>query len=326
MMQSLRGLVNFLQTAESGSFTAASKVLGISAVAVGKNVSALEQELGVRLFQRSTRQLQLTDDGKALIEQSQSALRDLNLAYRSVRQRAQSPTGLVRITSVAPFGRGLVQPVLQSIAQVYPKIQVELVLEDKVVDLIADGFDIGVRVGQMNQPTLIARPIASLCFVVAGAPSYFRASGIPNAPADLATHKCLSLVSSAAAVARAAGPASSWRLGDVKQPTVVKVLSSFRSNDVAVLLAAAINGQGLGYFPLPLVMQHLRRGELQVAMPSWMGHGLTVFLHYPSRKNLPTRIKVMVELMLEKLRQHEDLAPSLAADLSPWVASERTAS
>jgi DNA-binding transcriptional LysR family regulator len=95
-MQSIRGIVNFLQTAESGSFTAASKILGISAVAVGKNVAALEKDLGVRLFQRTTRQLELTDEGRLLVEQSKLPLRDLDLAYKSIKQRAQSPTGLVR--------------------------------------------------------------------------------------------------------------------------------------------------------------------------------------------------------------------------------------
>jgi DNA-binding transcriptional LysR family regulator len=320
MMQSLRGLVNFFQTAQSGSFTAASKVLGISAVAVGKNVSGLEKELGVRLVHRSTRQLKLTDEGRALIEQSQPAMRELELAYRSVRQRAQSPSGLVRVSSVTPFGRSLVQPVLHAMAEAFPKIQIELVLEDKVVDLIADGFDIGVRVGQMIQPTLLARPIAALSFVVVGAPSYFRAYGVPLAPNELARHKCLSLVPGSTGGSRSVRSAGTWRLGDVKHPTVIELPNGFRSNDGSVLLAAALQGQGLAYCPLPLVMPHLRRGELQVALPEWRGHGLTAFLHYPSRKNLPARVKVVVDYMLEKLRQHEDLAPSLAADLNAWVA------
>jgi DNA-binding transcriptional LysR family regulator len=107
-MQSIRGIVNFLQTAESGTFTAASKVLGISAVAVGKNVAALEQDLGVRLFQRTTRQLHLTNEGRLLVDQCKLPMRELEFAYKGIRQRAMSPTGLVRITCVPPFGRGLI--------------------------------------------------------------------------------------------------------------------------------------------------------------------------------------------------------------------------
>jgi DNA-binding transcriptional LysR family regulator len=319
-VQSIRGIVNFLQTAESGSFTAASAVLGISAVAVGKNVAALEAELGVRLFQRTTRQLQLTREGRLLVEQCSSPMRDLEFAYKSIRQRAQSPNGLVRITSVTPFARGIVQPLLPVIAEQFPKIQVELVLDDKVVDMVADGFDIGIRVGQMLQPTLIARPIAALNFVVVGAPSYFRTNGVPKELEDLARHKCLS--------SRAANQEETpdqtvnglWRLGDFKSPTTVKVPASLLSNDVAVLLASALQGQGLFYCPLPLVVPHLRRGELQVALPQWAGHGLSAFLHYPSRRNLPARVKVIVDFMLKNLRDHDYLQPERVTELDGWLA------
>jgi DNA-binding transcriptional LysR family regulator len=319
-LQSIRGIVNFLQTAESGSFTAASAVLGISAVAVGKNVAALEAELGVRLFQRTTRQLQLTTEGRLLVEQCSSPMRDLEFAYKSVRQRAQSPNGLVRITSVTPFARGIVQPLLPMIAEQFPKIQVELTLDDKVVDMVAEGFDIGIRVGQMLQPTLIARPIAALNFVVVGAPSYFRANGVPKELDDLARHKCLS--------SRIANQEETpdqilnglWRLGDFKNPTIAKVPASLLSNDVAVLLSCALQGQGLFYCPLPLVVPHLRKGELQVALPQWVGHGLSAFLHYPSRRNLPARVKVIVDFMLKNLRDHDFLQPERVTELEGWLA------
>jgi DNA-binding transcriptional LysR family regulator len=319
-MQSIRGIVNFLQTAESGSFTAASAVLGISAVAVGKNVAALEAELGVRLFQRTTRQLQLTDEGRLLVEQCSSPMRDLEFAYKSIRQRAQSPNGLVRITSVTPFARGIVQPLLPMIAEQFPKIQVELVLDDKVVDMVADGFDIGIRVGQMLQPTLIARPIAALNFVVVGAPSYFRTNGIPKELDDLARHKCLSSRSGNQDETPDQTLNGLWRLGDFKSPTIAKVPASLLSNDVAVLLSCALQGQGLFYCPLPLVVPHLRKGELQVALPQWVGHGLSAFLHYPSRRNLPARVKVIVDFMLRNLRDHDFLQPERVTELEGWLA------
>ncbi len=319
-MQSIRGIVNFLQTAESGSFTAASAVLGISAVAVGKNVAALEAELGVRLFQRTTRQLQLTDEGRLLVEQCSSPMRDLEFAYKSIRQRAQSPNGLVRITSVTPFARGIVQPLLPMIAEQFPKIQVELVLDDKVVDMVADGFDIGIRVGQMLQPTLIARPIAALNFVVVGAPSYFRTNGVPKELDDLAKHKCLSSRISNQEETPDQTLNGLWRLGDFKSPTIAKVPASLLSNDVAVLLSCALQGQGLFYCPLPLVVPHLRKGELQVALPQWAGHGLSVFLHYPSRRNLPARVKVLVDFMLKNLRDHDFLQPERVTELEGWLA------
>jgi DNA-binding transcriptional LysR family regulator len=319
-VQSIRGIVNFLQTAESGSFTAASIVLGISAVAVGKNVAALEAELGVRLFQRTTRQLQLTDEGRLLVEQCRSPMRDLDFAYKSIRQRAQSPNGLVRITSVTPFARGIVQPLLPMIAEQFPKIQVELVLDDKVVDMVAEGFDIGIRVGQMLQPTLIARPLAPLNFVVVGAPIYFRAHGVPKEIDDLIKHKCLSSRMANQEETPDQALNGVWRLGDFKSPTIVKVPASLLSNDVAVLLSCALQGQGLFYCPLPLVLPYLRRGELQVVLPQWAGHGLSAFLHYPSRRNLPARVKVIVDFMVKNLRDHDYLQSERMVELPGWVA------
>jgi DNA-binding transcriptional LysR family regulator len=319
-LQSIRGIVNFLQTAESGSFTAASAVLGISAVAVGKNVAALEAELGVRLFQRTTRQLQLTNEGRALVEQCSLPMRDLEFAYKSVQQRALSPNGLVRITSVTPFARGIVQPLLPFIAEQFPKIQVELVLNDKVVDMVADGFDIGIRVGQMMQPTLIARPIAALHFVVVGAPSYFRANGVPKEIDDLAKHKCVSSRVADKDDVPDQALNGVWRLGDFKKPTLAKVPATLFSNDIAVLLSCALQGQGLFYCPLALALPHLRRGELQVVLSEWAGRGLSAFLHYPSRRNLPARVKVIVDFMLKNLRDHDYLQPERMTEINGWSA------
>jgi DNA-binding transcriptional LysR family regulator len=319
-MQSLRGIVNFLQTADSGTFTAASEVLGISAVAVGKNVAALERDLGVRLFQRTTRQLQLTEEGRLLVEQCRLPMRDLEFAYKSVRQRAQSPTGLVRITCVPAFGRSLLQPLLPELAALYPKIQVELALENKVVDMITDGFDIGIRVGQMSQPTLLARPIAPLNFVVVGAPSYFRGFGVPKHPDDLGKHHCVTQSATSQDDSRLESLRSAWRLGDVKNPTMGHTPVRLISNDQSILLACAIAGQGLFHCPLPLALPHLIRGELQLALTDWTSTGLNVFLHYPSRRNLPTRVKLVVDFFLNRLRDHEYLQPLSNDDLTRWSA------
>lgn len=315
-MQSLRGIVSFLQTAETGSFTSAGVVLGISGVAVGKNVSALEAALGVRLLQRSTRQLKLTDEGQLFVEQCQHPLRDLEFAYRTVHQRAQSPTGAVRITSVVPFGRGFVQPLLAQFAVLYPKLTVELVLNDQVADMIAEGFDIGIRVGRTQAPNLIARDIAPLPFVIVAASSYFQQNPVPQQLSDLAQHNCLCFRNDSSAKPEP----TTWRLGDASARTPVAVRGNLLSNDIATLLAAALAGQGLMFAPLPLVLPHLRRGELQIVLPQFTSRGLIVYLHYPSRKNLPARVKVAIDFLLEKLRALPDLQAVSDADFQAWAA------
>jgi DNA-binding transcriptional LysR family regulator len=315
-MQSLRGIVSFLQTAETGSFTRAGRVLGISGVAVGKNVSVLETALGVRLLQRSTRQLKLTDEGQLFVEQCQNPLRDLEFAYRTAHQRAQSPTGTVRITSVVPFGRGFVQPLLAQFALLYPKLRVELVLNDQVTDMIADGFDIGIRVGHIQAPNMIARNIAPLPFVIVAAPSYLQQNPVPQQLSDLAQHNCLCFRTDS--IAKPEG--TTWQLGNASARTPVAVRGNLMSNDLATLLAAALAGQGLIFAPLPLVRQHLRRGELQIVLPQFMSRTLVVYLHYPSRKNLPARVKVAIDFLIEKLHVLPDLQAVSDADYQAWTA------
>jgi DNA-binding transcriptional LysR family regulator len=187
--------------------------------------------------------------------------------------------------------------------------------------MVADGFDIGIRVGQMAQPTLLARPIAPLPFVVVGAPSYFRTQGIPQHPVELAKHQCVCLRSSLAESTSVDSQKSIWRLSDFKNPTMATVTAKIISNDDSVVLASALQGQGLFYCALPLALPHLQRGELQVALPGWVGSGLTVFLHYPSRRNLPARVKLVVDFLLMRLRDHEDLQPERLKDLSRWTAT-----
>jgi DNA-binding transcriptional LysR family regulator len=320
-MRSLRGMMSFVQTAESGSFTAAGLTLGISAVAVGKNVSALEAELGVRLFQRSTRQLRLTNEGMLLLEQCKPPMQELEFAHRTVQQLGKSPAGPVRITSVTPFGRGLVQPVLTQFSALYPRIQIDLMLDDKVVDMIAEGYDIGIRVGQMDQPNLIARNIAALPFIVVAAPSYLKAHGAPTHPSQLAQHNCLCVKNSKTKALTVSDRACTWRLANCDGLLSVPVQGNLATNDMATVLASALQGQGLFYAPLPLVTPYLRRGELKLVLPVWAGRGANVFLHYPNRRNLPARVKILVDFLLEKLRIHPDLNLNIDADLKAWAAT-----
>jgi DNA-binding transcriptional LysR family regulator len=313
---SIRGLVSFVKTVSTGSFAAAARQLSISAVAVSKNVSRLEHELGVRLLQRSTRKLGLTEEGRLLYERCVTPLRELDSARAAARERLRSVSGSVRVTSVTPFGLSYVLPLIPAFTAAYPNVEVEFHLDDNVSDMIAQGYDVGFRVGRITNATVIAQRIATLRFVVCGAPEYLAQHPAPEAPSDLAAHNCLRFRH------RASGRFIGWTLVRDGERTTADVSGNFISNDLTALITAATHGQGLVYAPLPRVLPMLRHGELQVVLPDWLSPGIEVFLHYPSRRGLPARVRAFVQFMTERLRKQADLQGDPRTLLKPFRANQ----
>lgn len=311
-MQSIRGVIGFVKTVAAGSFAAAARELRVTPVAVSKNVQRLEQQLGVRLLRRSTRKLSLTDEGRVFYERCIGPLQELESAHAAVQDKGAAPAGIVRVTALSPFGRNYVVPLLAPFSRRYPAIQVELQLDDAVSDMVADGFDVGIRAGALRDGTLVARPIAPLHFVVCGAPQYLAEAGVPLTPADLAHHNCLRLRG------RGNSPGLGWRLGPLREP--VAVAGNFVANDITTLVMAALHGHGLVHAPLPLVLPLLRAGALVPVLPAWVTEAAQLFIHYPSRRNLPVRVRTLVEFLLEHLRRNPDLSASPKTLLARFTA------
>ena len=309
---SVRGLANFVKTVSAGSFAAAARELGISAVAVSKNVGRLELELGVRLLQRSTRKLGLTEEGRLLYERCATPLRELESARTAARERVRSVAGSVRATSITPFGLNYVLPLIPAFTAAYPKVDVELHLDDAVSDMIAQGYDVGFRVGQIAHATVVARRIATLRFVVCGAPDYLAQHAPPQTPSDLRSHNCLRLRH------RASGRLMGWTLTSKDEEVIPEIRGNFIANDLNALIAVAVRGQGLVLAPVPRVLPMLRRGELRLVLPDWLSPGVEVFLHYPSRKGLPARVKAFVEFMCRQLHKQPDLQGESRTLLEPF--------
>ena len=192
-VESIRGMIGFVRTVAAGSFAGAAKELGVSPVAVSKNVQRLERRFGVRLLQRSTRKLSLTQEGRLFYERCTGPLRELESAQAAVKDKGRSAAGRLRVTSISPFGVTYVLPLLPEFSRRYPQVEVELHLDDAVSDMIADAYDVGIRAGEMTDGTMIVREIAPLHFIICGAPSYLGKHGIPRKPADLVRHNCLRL-------------------------------------------------------------------------------------------------------------------------------------
>ncbi len=300
-MESLRGMVNFVQVARMGSFAKAAEQLGVSAVAVSKNVSRLEQQLGVRLFARSTRHLSLTPEGSALLERCEQPLAQLADAFAGTRKAADEAEGLVRITSVTPFVRSYLAPHLAAFHRRHPRVVLQLECSEHVSNLIAERNDIGIRIGSLESADFVARPLGPLALPLCVAPSFLQRAQTLGPPEAVAlTHGlALQLPGSLETVP--------WRLQGRAGLRTVPVAGPLRCNDMAALAAACVAGLGVAQLPLVSVLPELKSGQLQVLWPEQAPRGLQLFVHYPSRQ-LPARVRVVVEFLLDCARAHPDLA------------------
>jgi DNA-binding transcriptional LysR family regulator len=300
-MESLRGMVNFVQVARLGSFAKAAEQLGVSAVAVSKNVSRLEQQLGVRLFARSTRHLGLTPEGSALLERCELPLAQLADAFAGSRKAAEEAEGVVRITSVTPFVRNYLAPHLAAFHRRHPNVVLQLECSEHISNLIADRNDIGIRIGSLDNADFVARPLGPLALPLCVAPALLARVQPLTTPEAVAQRHALGLQLTGSA------DVVPWRLQGKQGLRTLPVAGPLRCNDMAALAAACVAGLGVAQLPLVSVLAELKSGQLQVLWPEQSPRGLQLFMHYPNR-NLPARVRVVVEFLLDCARAHPDLA------------------
>lgn len=300
-MESLKGMVSFVQTARSGSFARAAEVLGISAVAVSRNVARLETQLDVRLFARTTRQLSLTAEGAALLDQCEVPLATLDAAFRNARGGAEAPTGTVRVTAVSPYVRAYLAHDLGAFHVRYPQVVLDIECSEQVDDLVAGRFDVGIRVGQLLDAGFIARPLGPMVLVLCASPALIARRGFATDPAELARQHGLGLKPTGDAQ-----PAP-WVLQGETGLYQVPVGGPLICNDFAALGAACAAGMGVVQLPLVVALPMLRARAVQVLHPRLSPRDLHLFLHYPDRQ-LPARVRVFVDFVLETARNHPDLA------------------
>lgn len=312
-MKSLKGIASFIAVASSGSFAVAAKQQGVSAVAVSKNVATLERQIAVRLFQRTTRKLSLTAEGQLFYNQCLGPLRDLEAAVSSVEQSTATLSGLVRVTSVSPIASGYLVPLLPAFHKANPRVQIELHLDDALSDMVANEYDIGIRVGELHDSTRVARPIAAMPFVICASPGYLRLRGKPDSLAQLTQHNCLRM--------RRTGRDTPfpWFAKGLDAAANQQIRGNFSANDFGALVTAAVQDQGLICTPLPLAMPLFRSGQLRPVLTQFVDPQFTIYLHYPNRKNLPARTRSFIDFVIERLRLESDLQTPAHELLAPFV-------
>ena len=297
-MEPLNHLESFVQSAEGGSFSAAARRLGLTPAAVSKNVARLEARLGVRLFQRSTRRLTLTEGGERFLAQIGGALATLQEAVAGIAKDDGQPAGTLKVSMGQAFGREHVLPFMGDFLARYPGIVPDWHFDNQQVDLVGEGFDAAIGGGIELSPGVVARELSRIHVVAVASPAYLAGRTLPAQPADLAQLDALLRRSSPT------GRVRSWTLqhANGQQATVELPRPRAIFNDPEAIAQAALLGLGAAMLPMPFVERGLRSGELVRLLPEWHFDAGAVWLYYPSKKLLPPKTRVFVDFVLERFR------------------------
>lgn len=277
----------FVAVAETQGFAAASQKLGITKSAVSKRISALEADLGVRLFHRSTRSVTLTEAGAIFLEhaaQAEGAARDAEAAVTALQKQ---PTGQLRVNVPMSFGRLHIAPLIPGFLKAYPDIDVDLSMEDRVVDLIGDGFDLALRGGTLPDSALVARRLLPLKACLVASSDYLEAHGTPRQPEDLPSHATLHYTLSR--------DPQEWVLRSGKRVVHVKTKSRYRASNSEALREAALQGTGIARLPTFICGADLRSGRLIHVLPEYTPPEHSLYAVFPQRRHIPQKVRAFVD-------------------------------
>jgi DNA-binding transcriptional LysR family regulator len=308
-MDRMTSMATFVKVAESGGFSAAARTLGMSPSMVTAHVQSLEERLGVRLLNRSTRRVSLTEVGQAYYERCLQVLADVEDADQIAQALQSTPRGTLRLnTSIAI--PPLLAPVIAEFVALYPDVSINLTMTDRMIDLVEEGFDLAVRNMSVPDSSLVVRRVATYRFVVAGAPSYLAARGTPKQPADLAHHNCLVYSHSAWG--------NEWRFAAPNGEQSVTVRGNLQANSDNALRLAAVHGQGLALAPSFLLIDEIKAGRLIPVLTEFLQTENAINAIYPHRHHLSAKVRSFIDL----LARHFHTDPAWADPrASRWIAS-----
>lgn len=290
-MDIVSGMQVFTAVVDNGSFVAAADRLAISRAMASKSVSALEEHLGTRLLNRTTRRLSLTEAGLAFYERSVQILADISEAEQLAGRMASEPRGKLKVTMPLAYGIHRLGPVIADYARRYPQVTLDLSLSDRKVDVVEEGYDVAIRIGKLPESGLIARKLGTIHSVVVGAPDYLARHGRPQAPADLAHHVCLGY--------SLAFPGDEWRLRGPGDVVSVRSSGPIRADSGDMLRLAALAGSGLIFQPWFIVEEDVRAGRLERVLDAYTSEALGIYAVYPSKRHLSAKVRTFVDFLVE---------------------------
>lgn len=291
MRDDLSGLRALLCVAEKRSFRAAAAQLGVTPSAVSQIVRALEERVGVRLLQRTTRSVGLTEAGEHFIAQLRPAFEGIDVAFESLRAMDGRPSGLLRLTMLRTGYQDVLRPRLAAFLAAYPDIRIDLCLDEALTDIVTEGFDAGIRLGhRLDREMIAVRVSPDQRLVVVGSRDYFARRGKPTHPRELHGHECIGLRMSNGAVAR-------WRFIDSGKELELAVEGRVVTNDGSVLVDAALAGVGVAYVFEDMVSALVSEKRLVRVLDGYCPHIPGYFLYYPSRRNLAPKLAVLIDFL-----------------------------
>ncbi len=291
-----QGISEFVAVAEVGNFTQGAKKLLISTAQVSRQVSELEQRLNTKLFYRTTRKVTLTEEGQLFYQQCRSILEGLESAERSLTNLQSSPQGKIKISAPVTYGERHIIPLINQFLIRYPQVEIQVQLTNQRINLIEEGYDLAIRLGQLDDSSLIAKRISSRDHFVCAAPSYIKQHGQPHNISDLKQHNCL------------LGSADFWTFRDAQNNKKtsnnknIRVSGSLRCNSGLGLVDAALKGIGIVQLPEYYLTQAIESGELEILLSDFQREQEGIWALYPQNKFLASKVRLLIDFLGENLR------------------------
>ena len=309
MPDSTADIALFLRVLDHGSISAAARSLDLSVAVASQRLKRLEAHLGVRLFQRTTRQLHVTAEGTRLAEQGRPLVEELDALTNDLRAAGSGVAGTLRVTTSSTFGRMYLSPLLPEFLERHPRVRLQVDFDDRNVDLVARGFDLAIRIGALDDSSLVARRLATNRRVVVASPEYLARHGTPKTPADLGEHECIVMVGDT-------GRRDVWHFrGRRGEDIAVRVRGRLESTQGETQRDAAVQGLGFAMHSTWHVWPDLRAGRLVTVLDKYEAPPTAIHAVMPQRRHVPPRVRAFVDFVAEKL-----------GDPPPWEprAPERT--
>ncbi len=291
-MEGIGAIPVFVAVVENSGFAAAARKLGVSKSAVSKRITQLEARLGAQLLHRSTRKLSLTEAGERYFAHAIEALSAAREAEDAVFELQGDPKGRLKINAPMSFGRLHVAPLIADFLLHHPKIEIDMIMDDRVVDLIEDGFDMAIRAGTLPDSALVARKLAPCRNVLCAAPSYLERQGIPDEPSDLTGHNCLHYAYFS--------DFHEWTFIGAQEPIKVQTNGSYQVNNSEALLEAVSGGLGIGRFPSFIAGPHIAAGRLVHLLKDYHMPEQTIYAIFPERRHLPLKVRALVDYLAQQ--------------------------
>ncbi len=294
-MDKFQQMQSFVAVVDAGSFVRAADTLGASKAAVSRHVAELEQRIGARLLNRTTRKLSLTDDGRAFYERCSEILEAIDAAEAGLHARSGEASGRLRVSAPVTLGNLYLAPLWGRFLALHPRVTLEVSLSDRTVDVVEEGYDLAIRIAQAQPPSLIGRKLASSRIVLCASPAYLKRHGEPAHPHELAQHDVIAYSYWSSG--------NEWRFDGPRGPVQVTVQPRLYANSGDTCRAAALEHQGIILQPDFLVGEDLRAGRLQALLPDYHSPALEIYALYASRKQLPLKLRYLVDFLVQSFRR-----------------------